>query len=86
MKLIAWQTCKDELESFEVKETISGRESFGSANRRNESGVISHDDIPMAMIMSNLMRKEWQGFTSEITMMSSINDKVQRVLFDEEID
>ncbi len=86
ISLIAWKTCKDELESFEVKETSTGRESFGSSNRRNDENKISHDDIVMAMLMANLLRKEWNGFSPEVNLVSTINERVQRVLFDEEYD
>ncbi len=86
LQLIAWKTCRDELESFEVKETTTGRESFGASNRLNDDEKISHDDIVMAMLMANLLRKEWFGFEPEITTMTTMHPNMERLLFQGEID
>lgn len=86
MKLLPWKVCKDELESFEVKETTSGRETFGSSSRRNDENIICHDDTVMAMLMANLLRKEWEGFEPDVTLMTTLNPNMERMLFQGEVD
>lgn len=80
LKLLPWESLKNELEMFESKDTSTGRETFSASGG-------AHDDIIMALMQANLLRQEYINNFYDVISLPNVNPYISNHIFgDEDVD